>query len=457
MSIIQNTDLTTGTINSHILRLSFPTMLGMLLQAVYDIVDMVWIGFISPSALAAATLFGTFFWLVEVMNEVVGTSSVSLISQSHGSGDKERTQLAAEQTLIFKFLLAIVGALLLGIFLEDAFRLYTADPEVIGHGMDYGIIRVVFIPIFFSSYSVNTIFRCTGDAKTPMKLLIGSAVLNIILDPLLMFDVIPGTSIPGMGWGMKGAAIATVGSISLAFLIGLLLLLNGKAPVPIRFRNLFKLDRTIDRKLLTIGLPSGVNVLLRNLSTIIFFKLVAMYGTSAIAVVGVAIRVYSFGMMPGWGLMMGSGIIIGQNLGANKPHRALQTVWLSTLDCFLFVGVFAIIIMLFPARILGVFMGGGAVPQEGVSLLFIIGPNLLIGAAMSGIGAAFTGSGKNRPMLYASVLSQWALMVPYSLVVALLLKLPIHWLWMAFLVGDGSELLFRWLLYRKSDWLSNRV
>ena len=429
----------------------------MLLQAVYDIVDMVWIGFISPSALAAATLFGTFFWLVEVMNEVVGTSSVSLISQSHGSGDKERTQLAAEQTLIFKFLLAIVGALILGIFLEDAFRLYTSDPEVIGFGMDYGMIRVVFIPIFFSSYSVNTIFRCTGDAKTPMKLLIGSAILNMILDPLLMFDVIPGTSISGLGWGMKGAAIATVSSISLAFLVGFILLLNGKAPVPIRFRNLFKLDKNIDRKLLTIGLPSGFNLLLRNLSTVIFLKLVAMYGTSAIAVVGVAIRVYSFGMMPGWGLMMGSGIIIGQNLGANKPQRALQTVRLSTLDCFLFVGVFAIIVMLFPAKILGAFMGGGVVPPEGVSLLFILGPSLLIGAAMSGIGAAFTGSGKNRPMLYASVLSQWALMVPYSLIVVLLLKLPIIWLWMAFIVGDGSELIFRWLLYRKSDWLSNRV
>ncbi len=450
-------ELTKGSINSHILKLSLPTMVGMLLQAVYDIVDMAWIGFISPAALAATTLFGTFFWLVEVMNEIVGNSSVSLISQSFGSGDKERTQLAAEQTLIFKFLLATVGATILGLLLEPAFRLYTSDPEVIQHGMDYGMIRVVFIPVFFSSYSVNTIFRCTGDAKTPMKLLIGSALLNMVLDPILMFDIIPGTNIPGLGWGMKGAAIATVGSITLAFIVGFILLLKGKAAIRIRARKLFVLNKTIDLKLITVGLPSGINLLLRNLSTIIFLKLVALYGTSAIAVVGVAIRVYSFSMMPGWGLMMGSGIIIGQNLGANKPERALQTVRWSTLDCILLVGLFAIAVMVFPAWILGLFMGKGEIPQEGISLMRILGPSILIGACMSGIGAAFTGSGKNRPMLYASVISQWGFMVPYSLLVVVVLNLPIAWLWMAFVVGDGAEFLFRWIFYRKSDWLTNRV
>jgi putative MATE family efflux protein len=450
-------ELTKGSINSHILKLSFPTMVGMLLQAVYDIVDMAWIGFISPAAIAATTLFSTFFWLVEVMNEIVGNSSVSLISQSFGSGDLERTQLASEQTLIFKFLLATVGAAMLGFLLEPAFRVYTSDPEVIQHGLDYGMIRVVFIPVFFSSYSVNTIFRCTGDAKTPMKLLIGSALLNMVLDPLLMFDVIPGTNIRGLDWGMKGAAVATVASISLSFIVGFVLLLRGKAAITIRARKLFVLNKTIDLKLITVGLPSGLNLLLRNLSTVIFLKLVALYGTSAIAVVGVAIRVYSFSMMPGWGLMMGSGIIIGQNLGANKPERALQTVRWSTIDCMLMVGLFAIAMMVFPASILGIFMGGAEIPQEGISLLRIIGPSLLLSAAMSGIGAAFTGSGKNRPMLYASVISQWGFMVPYSLLVVLVFKLPIAWLWAAFMVGDGSEFIFRWIFFRKSNWLAHRV
>ncbi|MFA6707384.1 MAG: MATE family efflux transporter, partial [Sphaerochaetaceae bacterium] len=203
-------DSTVGDLNRHVWRMSFPTMAGMLLQAVYDLVDMIWIGFISPEAVAAVTIFITLFWIVEILNEIVGTSSVSMISQSYGTGDLERTRIISEQTLVFKALLAILGAIIMLVCLKPLLHFFTDDSKVIAHGIEYGVIRLIFLPIFFSSYSVNTIFRCTGDAKTPMKLLITSAIINMVADPLLMFDTIPGTSIKGLGWGMQGAAIATV-------------------------------------------------------------------------------------------------------------------------------------------------------------------------------------------------------------------------------------------------------
>jgi putative MATE family efflux protein len=432
-------------------------MAGMLLQAVYDLVDMIWIGYISPAAVAATTIFITLFWIVEVLNEIIGTSSVSLISQSYGTGDLERTRLAAEQTLIFKALLATIGAVLMLLVLQPAIGLFSKDPEVIRYGMEYGVIRLIFLPIFFSSYSVNTIFRCTGDAKTPMKLLIFSAILNMIADPLLMFDVIPGTSIRGLGWGMKGAAIATVGSITIAFVIGLLLLLKKDARFNIRLSHLFKLDLETDKKLFTIGLPAGFNLILRNIAGVITLKLIGMYGTAALAILGVATRIYQFGMMPAWGIMMGSGIIIGQNLGAEKSDRALQAVRLTTINCMLFVGFFASLAMLFPKQILSLFLGGVEISFEGMAFMRIIGPSMLIGAAGAGMGSAFTGSGENKPLLYSSLVSQYAMMIPYSLAVVLLFKLPIIWLWFAYLLGDGSEWLVRWLFYRKKKWLSRRV
>ncbi|MDD2406158.1 MAG: MATE family efflux transporter [Sphaerochaetaceae bacterium] len=450
-------ELIHGPINRQIWKLSFPTMAGMLLQAVYDLVDMIWIGYISPAAVAATTIFITLFWIVEVLNEIIGTSSVSLISQSYGTGDLERTRLAAEQTLIFKALLATIGAVLMLLVLQPAIGLFSKDPEVIRYGMEYGVIRLIFLPIFFSSYSVNTIFRCTGDAKTPMKLLIFSAILNMIADPLLMFDVIPGTSIRGLGWGMKGAAIATVGSITIAFVIGLLLLLKKDARFNIRLSHLFKLDLETDKKLFTIGLPAGFNLILRNIAGVITLKLIGMYGTAALAILGVATRIYQFGMMPAWGIMMGSGIIIGQNLGAEKSDRALQAVRLTTINCMLFVGFFASLAMLFPKQILSLFLGGVEISFEGMAFMRIIGPSMLIGAAGAGMGSAFTGSGENKPLLYSSLVSQYAMTIPYSLAVVLLFKLPIIWLWFAYLLGDGSEWLVRWLFYRKKKWLSRRV
>lgn len=451
------TDLSQGPINKQILHLAMPTMYGLMFQAFYDIVDMIWIGFISPAAVASTTIFITLFWILEVLNEIVGTSSVSMISQYHGAHDHERTRLAAEQTIIFKILLAIVGAVVMALLLEPAYRMYSDDPEVIRYGLEYGYIRIAFIPVFFSSYSVNTIFRCTGDAKTPMILLTGATIINIILDPLLMFDVIPGTSIPGLGWGMAGAAIATVTAMTFSFVVGFALLLAGKAPIRIKLKGLFRLNKELDYKLMTVGLPSGMNLCFRNIVTFIILKLVAMYGTEAIAVVGVATRIYQFGVMPSMGIQMGSGIIVGHSLGAGNPPRAKEAVKLTNRDCMLFTGVFALAAMLFPGKLLGLFMGGASVSAEGASLLFVMGPCMLVCASMSGFGAAFYGSGENRPILYSSLLGQWCFQVPYALIVALVLHLPVTWLWFAYLVGDCSEALARRYFYRRGTWMKKRV
>ncbi|MDY4609209.1 MAG: MATE family efflux transporter [Sphaerochaetaceae bacterium] len=450
-------DLSQGPVNKQILHLAMPTMYGMMFQAFYDIVDMIWIGFISPAAVASATIFITLFWIVEVLNEIVGTSSVSMISQYHGAQDFERTRLAAEQTIIFKIILATCGAIVMALLLEPAYRMYSDDPDVIGYGLEYGFIRIAFIPVFFSSYSVNTIFRCTGDAKTPMRLLTGAAIVNIVLDPLLMFDVIPGTSIPGMGWGMAGAAIATVTAMTFSFVVGFSLLLAGKAPIKIRFTGLFKLDKEMDYKLMTVGLPSGMNLCFRNVVTFIILKLVAMYGTEAIAVVGVATRIYQFGIMPSMGIQTGSGIIVGHSLGADNPLRAKDVVRQTNRDCLLFTGIFALAAMLFPGKLLGLFMGGSTVSDEGARLLFIMGPCMLVCASMSGFGAAFYGSGENRPILYSSLLGQWCFQVPYALAVTLVLHLPVTWLWLAYLVGDCAEALSRRYFYSRGAWMKKRV
>jgi putative MATE family efflux protein len=445
------------SVNREIIRLSMPTMVGLLLQGLYDVVDMIWIGFIDPAAIAAATLFNMFFWMVEVLNEIVGTSSVALISQAYGAKDDKKSQLAMEQTLIFKFVLAIIGSAILALTLPFLFDLFTNDPLVKEYGLSYGFIRVAFIPLFFSSFSVNTIFRCTNDAKTPMKLLVVTAILNMLLDPLLMFEVVPGTSIKGLGWGMKGAAIATVFSISVAFVVGFILLLKRKEVVTIRVKNLFRLNFEIDKQLFLIGLPSGLNVLLRNLSNAIFLKLVSFYDTEAIAAAGIGFRIYSFVIMPIWGLMMGSGIVVGHSLGANNPDKAKRAVKITSIDALLVISLFSLPIMFFPSQILRLFMGGQAATYVGISLLKVVGPALMVGSLIGGIGSAFTGAGMNRPLLVASFIGQWAILVPFALAVSFIFKASIGWLWSALLIGDVVELTVLVLIFKKSKWYENRL
>lgn len=223
----------------------------------------------SSYAVAGVTIFGAIFWMVEVLNEIIGTSSISLISQSYGSGDKEKTRITVEQTVTFKALVAIIAAIIMLIILKPLLGFFTTDKNVLKSALDFGYIRIFFLPIMFSSYTVNTALRCLGDAKSPMKIMIFSSVLNMILDPIFIFKTIPGTNIPGLNLGVYGAAVATVTSVSVAFILGFRLLMSGKAKLKITFKGLFKLNWGIDKKLLTIGLPSGMEVLLRNLSGIL--------------------------------------------------------------------------------------------------------------------------------------------------------------------------------------------
>jgi hypothetical protein len=128
-------DLTKGSVVGNLLAMSIPTMFGMIGQTLYDVVDLMWIGRISNKAVAGVTLFSSIFWLVEVLNEVIGTSSIALITQAIGSGDERKASRVVEQTVAFKALVAIVSAILLYLGLEPALRLFSGDPEVVSAGL----------------------------------------------------------------------------------------------------------------------------------------------------------------------------------------------------------------------------------------------------------------------------------------------------------------------------------
>ncbi|NMA23080.1 MAG: MATE family efflux transporter [Spirochaetales bacterium] len=442
-------------LNKEIRRISLPTMYGMFFTSLYDIVDMSYIGLIGSEAVAATTIYLSLFWALQILNEIIGTSSVSLLSRSWGSGNREQTRLIAEQTFVFKGVLGTIGAALMMAVLPLFYRFYTADALVITHGMHYGLVRSLFVPIFFSSYTVHTILRSTGDAKTPMYFLLVTAILNLILDPIMMFDTIPFTSIPGLGWGMAGAALATGISYLVAFLAGLYYLTGKRATLTISLKGLMRFDWALDKKLLTIGLPSGLNMLLRSLIGFLFLRLVAIYGTVAIAALGIAGRIHHLALLPSGGLSMGSGFLVGQRLGSNEVEEAKSICLLSSLNGVLFSLPLMALLLIFPSQILGLFLRTPTIDASAIQLLRIYALCLIPLAISGGLGAAFYGSGHLRPVLWAFLISGYLVQLPYAVLVSLILKLPLGWLWGAYLLGDGIECLLRFFWFKKGEWAHN--
>jgi len=450
-------DLTTGSIPKHLTRLAIPTMLGFMAQTLYDIVDMAWIGRINSSAVAGVTIFTTIFWMVDVLNEIIGNSSVSLISQSYGSGNKKRTAQVIEQTLAFKGLVALIAAILMFLLIKPLIAFFTPDQNVLKMALDYGYLRIYFLPFLFSSFTVNTAMRCTGDVKTPMIIMISTSILNILLDPLFMFETIPGTNIPGLNMGVFGASLATVISTVTAFLAGFIFLFSGRGKVKLSLKGLLKLRWNIDKKLLTIGLPIGLETFSRQFSLLLIMKFAALYGTASLAAFGIGNRLYGFIFLPLIGLFMGGSTVVGQNLGAEKIERAVSaTRWSALLATGMMI-FFTITARFFAEPIMLFFINDPQVIATGVEMIRIISLSFIPMGASFGLAIAFSGSGHNLPFLLSGIFSKWFIQLPILLIARFLLHWPINAIWISFIFADLSSALFIYGAYRKGTWKGKRV
>jgi putative MATE family efflux protein len=452
-------DLTRGGILGHLLSMSVPVMLGYLAQTLYDLVDLFWIGRLpeASSALGGVTIFLQLLYVVEVLNEVVGISSVSLISQSYGAGRLERTRTVIEQTLVFKALVALAAGLIGFAVLRPAVALFTPAEPVARAALDYGRIRILALPLMFSSYSVITALRSIGDAAKPLVILVFCAVLNALLDPLFMFQRVPFLGLPGLGLGVFGASLATVLATAASFALGLWFLFSGRTRVRVSGGGLLRLHREIDRKLLTIGLPSGAEALVRNGSQAVVLKVVSLYGTAAVAALGISLRLFNFAVMMLVGLHMGAGTVAGQNLGAERADRARSTCRTCAL-----VGLALMLAVSAAAwgsskALLGLFTPDPQTIELGVPLVRVLALALLCLAVTFGLGASFSAAGYNVPFLVSSLASKVGFQLPFLLVLRLRFHAPLRLIWMSFLATEIVELCIVWIFYRSGRWQTVRV
>ncbi|MBN2656550.1 MAG: MATE family efflux transporter [Spirochaetales bacterium] len=449
--------LTQGSVPGHLVRLAVPTMAGFMAQTLYDLVDLAWIGRISSEAVAGVTIFTTVFWIVEVLNEIIGNSSVSLISQSHGAGNRERTEQAIEQTLTFKALVAVVAAAILFTFIKPLMTFFTHDGKVLKMALDYGYLRIYFLPFMFSSFTVNTALRCTGDVRTPMIIMIFSAILNIVLDPLFMFETIPGTSIPGLNMGIFGASLATVISTSLAFLGGFIFLFSPGGGIRPKLKGLLKLRWDIDYKLMTIGLPIGLETFSRQFSLFLIMKFAALYGTASLAAFGIGNRLYGFIFLPLIGLFTGGSTVVGQNLGADRVDRAVTASKWSSLFSTVMMLFFTGLALLFPSQIMSFFISDKEVIGTGVEMIRLISLSFIPMGASFGLAVAFSGSGHNMPFLMSGIVSKWVFQLPFLLFGWFLFHWPVTAIWISFIMADTVSAILITAAYSRGTWKGVRV
>ncbi len=421
-------------------KLSAPAIAGMIIQALYNIVDSIYVGRLSTDALSALSIsFPVQMFLIAVgVGTGVGTSS--LISRLLGEGDKCRANNVAEHVFFIAIIYGILGGLLGIFFSENIIRLFTDDPVLIDLGYQYiNIILTGSIAIFIPA-TFNYILRGEGNTFVPMLTMIIGAVLNMIIDPFLIFGLGPFPQL-----GVAGAAYATVFSRIIGGIFIIFVLFSDKNELTLKLED-FEFDFQIIKEIYNIGIPAMANRLLFSVSIVFINLILGAFNSTAIAVMGLIFRMQSFFLMMVFGLTQGYLPIVGYNFGHNNPERMKKTILVGNAAAFSFGVIGFIVFQLFPGSIIRLFnsdpkllnIGVGALKRVSLSYFFMV---------LNIVGVAtFQAVGKGMPSFAITFLRQAVLLVPGMYLLGEIFGLNAVWLSFPIAESVSFVIMIFWLI-----------
>jgi putative MATE family efflux protein len=387
-------------------RLSIPSIIAMAVQAFYNVVDSIYVGRLGTDPLSALSLSFPLQMIIIAIAVGTGIGTSSLISRRLGEGEKEKAANAAEHVILASILYSIIIGLIGFFFSDKLFVIFTDDPNLITLGTEYiSIILIGSIALFFPMIS-NNILRGEGNTFIPMVTMLIGAIINIILDPFLIYGL---WIFPELG--IQGAAIATVLARFLSGIYLVFMLFSDKNELKLNLKN-FSFDFNIIKEVYKVGFPAMVMQLMASLMLSGMNKILASFSTTAIAAAGIYFRVQSFVFMPVFGLNQGFMPIVGYNYGHNNPKRMLKTIKLAGVIAFVFTTAGFILFQTIPKQIVSLFSTDpqliemGTMALKKISIAFpIIGPAIII-------STTFQALGKGLPSLIFSFLRQIIILLP---------------------------------------------
>ncbi|AGB40900.1 putative efflux protein, MATE family [Halobacteroides halobius DSM 5150] len=433
-------------ITTSLLTLAWPIILSNLMQTTYNIVDTIWVGKLGADAVAAVSLGFPIIFLMMSLALGFTIAGTSLIAQHKGAQEQAKVNKYTGQTLVVVTIVSIVFSVVGFIFNEQILRILGAEGRVLRLGTDFLNMLFIGLTPMFIYFVFTSVLRGLGDSKTPMKLMFISTVINIILDPVLIF-----------GWGpfpkleVLGAALATTLARVLVAIIGVKILFSGDYGVKLQLADLWPKWGAI-KKLVAVGVPASLEQSTNAVGMLLMTGTVATFGTSAVAAYGIGNRVLSLVFMPALGFSAATTTLVGQHLGADNQEKAEQTVLISTLLDFLILTGIAILVFGLAPYIVQLFNDNAQVLNLGTSYLQIIAFSFGFMGTLRVVNGGFKGAGDTIPAMVFSALSLCVLRVPLANFLAHYLEMGTRGLWWGVFIANllGAILAFIW--FKRGVW-----
>jgi putative MATE family efflux protein len=444
-------DFTEGNIARAILLLAVPMVLEMSMESLFGVVDVFWVSRLGADAVATVGLTETALTLVFVIALGLSMGATALVARRIGEKDEGAAGLVAVQAIIVGLVVSGVTAVSGYFFAPNLLHIMGGSDSVVKVGSGYTRMILSGSATIFLLFLINAVFRGAGDAAIAMRVLWIANLVNICLNPCLIFGLGP---FPRLG--VTGSAVGTTIGRGVGVLLQLWVLTSGRGRLAVHASQL-RADFLIMWRLIRLSLNAMFQYMVQMASWVGMVRIIASFGSGATAAYTVAFKVIIFAILPSWGMSIAAATLVGQNLGAGKPGRAESSVWRTGLYNMLFLGCIGLVFIVFAPRIIGLFTTDPVVAPLAVSALRLFSCGNISYSYGMVITAAFNGAGDTATPTILNLICFWLCQIPLAWALAFHTGLGPNGVYAAVVISDSLLAVLGVLLFRRGKWKQVKV
>jgi len=444
-------DYTTGSLNRAILLLAIPMVLEMVLESLFAVVDVFWVGRLGADAIATVGLTESLLSLVFAVGLGLSLSTTAMVARRIGEKDKDGAAVAGVQAIVLGLGVSLAIGLPCFFLAPRLLQLMGASPQVVTVGSGYARIALGGSGAILMLFLNNAVFRGAGDAAIAMRLLWVSNIINLVLDPCLIFGWGPFPKL-----GVTGAALATLTGRSIGVLYQFYRLLRGTERIRI-LRLQIRLELGVLWRLVRVSLTGILQFAIAHTSWIGLVRIVSLFGSAALAGYTIAIRILIFIILPSWGLSNAAATLVGQNLGAKQPERAETSVWRTGFYNMLFLGIIGVFLVIFAEPVIRLFTNDPEVVPLAASCLRILSYGNIGYAYGMVMLQAFNGAGDTVTPTIVNFFGFWLLEIPLAYALAIPLHMRSKGVFLSIVIAEGAIAAAGIVLFKRGRWKRQQI
>lgn len=444
-------DFTEGSLGRSIFLLAIPMVLEMCMESVFAVVDVFFVARLGADATAAVGLTESVMTLIYALAIGLAMATTATVARRIGEKDPRGAAKAAAQAIWLGLGISAVVGVCGFVFGGDILRLMGGSPELIAGGSTYTRILVGTNVVVVLLFLNNAIFRGAGDAAIAMRVLWIANGINIVLDPCLIFGLGPFPEL-----GLTGAAVATSIGRGTGVVLQLWVLFRGKGRVDLD-TSTFRFDRAVALRLVKVSLGGIFQFLIATSSWVGLVRILALFGSVALAGYTIAIRIVIFIFLPAWGFSNAAATLVGQSLGAAKPDRAERSVYLTGFYNMIFLTSVGVVFFVFARPLVGLFSPDPEIVAVGATCLRVVSLGYPIYAWGMVLVQALNGAGDTWTPTWINLFCFWLFQIPLAYFLARSTGLEHRGVFFAILAAETAFTVASLVAFRRGGWKSREV